>query len=40
MNDVWKKIECAEFGVKPWELGEERWNKLVTERNDTISNDK
>ena len=28
MSDVWKKIEYAEFGVKPWESREERWNKV------------
>ena len=28
MSDVWKKIEWADFGVKPSELREERWNKL------------
>ena len=28
MIDVGKKIECADFGVKPWELKEERWNKV------------
>ena len=28
MTDVWKEIECADFRVKPWELSEERWNKL------------
>ena len=28
MSDVRKKIEGADFGVRPWELREERWNKL------------
>ena len=28
MRYVWKKMECVDFGVEPWELGEERWNKV------------
>ena len=28
MSDVWKKIEYAEFGAKPWEFREERWNRV------------
>ena len=28
MSDVWKKIERADFGVYPWKLREERWNKV------------
>ena len=28
MSDVWKNIEYAEFGAKPWELREERWNRV------------
>ena len=27
MCDVWERIECADFGVGPGELREERWNK-------------
>ena len=29
MSDVWKKVENADFGVTPWELRGERWNKVV-----------
>ena len=28
MSDVWKKMECADLGVKPWELSQERSNKV------------
>ena len=28
ISDVWKKIEYAEFGVKPCEIREERWNRV------------
>ena len=28
MSDVWKKVENADFGVTPWELRGERWDKV------------
>ena len=28
ISDVWKNIEYAEFGAKPWEFREERWNRV------------
>ena len=29
MSDVWKKVENADFGVTPWELRVETWDKVT-----------
>ena len=35
MSDVWKKIEVAEYGVKPWEL-RRKMEQGQAEGNDTV----
>ena len=28
-SDVWKRSKCVGFGVRSWELREERWDQLT-----------